>query len=47
MPKIKTIYLNDFSLSVSEFHADSGCNYDSKETIYPIAYRTHSHNLGK
>ncbi|XP_052101372.1 peptidylglycine alpha-hydroxylating monooxygenase-like isoform X1 [Mytilus californianus] len=29
-----------------EFHADSGCNYDSRETIYPIAYRTHSHNLG-
>uniref|UniRef100_A0A0B6ZEM1 peptidylglycine monooxygenase n=1 Tax=Arion vulgaris TaxID=1028688 RepID=A0A0B6ZEM1_9EUPU len=29
-----------------EYHVDSLCNYTSNYTIYPIGYRTHSHNLG-
>lgn len=30
-----------------EFHADTGCDYRDNEVLYPLAYRTHSHNLGK
>lgn len=30
-----------------EFHADTGCDYRDNEMLYPLAYRTHSHNLGK
>lgn len=31
---------------VEEYHIESACTYNNNYTIYPIAYRTHSHNLG-
>ncbi|CAG5119523.1 unnamed protein product [Candidula unifasciata] len=29
-----------------EFYLDSFCEFPLNDTVYPIAYRTHSHNLG-
>ncbi|KAK3586825.1 hypothetical protein CHS0354_020041 [Potamilus streckersoni] len=29
-----------------EFYMESACTFASKDPIYPIGYRTHSHNLG-
>lgn len=31
---------------VKNFHMESACEYRKENTIYPIGYRTHSHNLG-
>ncbi|XP_033751022.1 peptidylglycine alpha-hydroxylating monooxygenase-like [Pecten maximus] len=31
---------------IQGFHMESACDYKSNDTIYPIGYRTHSHNLG-
>ncbi|XP_021359355.1 peptidylglycine alpha-hydroxylating monooxygenase-like [Mizuhopecten yessoensis] len=32
--------------TVQGFHMESACDYKYNDTIYPIGYRTHSHNLG-
>ncbi|XP_060067244.1 peptidylglycine alpha-hydroxylating monooxygenase-like [Ylistrum balloti] len=31
---------------IQDFHMESACDYEHNDTIYPIGYRTHSHNLG-
>jgi len=30
-----------------EFHIETACNFNKNYTIHPLAYRTHSHNLGR
>ena len=31
----------------SDYHADVACEYRSPVPIYPFAFRTHAHELGK
>lgn len=38
---------NSPNIPFLEFYADTGCDYRDNEMLYPLAYRTHSHNLGK
>lgn len=40
------LLLSQFKILLVEFHMESACDYDSY-SIFPIGYRTHSHNLGK
>ena len=32
---------------VEDFHIETACSYTNDYEIFPVAYRTHSHNLGK